>query len=186
YHVFGSGKNSAITGWVRSFFKRFYGSVTKLDYVTLRRGFIMTYCRGNRTFNFHKYMNRALEEDFKKVVGISWYLWIFVVIFLLLNIHGWHAYFWIAFIPIIYPFQRTKLHHICVVYFEWPSERTDGYILPCIVERDLRRFANLRSTSSELGLNLPLHEGLESPADGRRSSESSYRIGDNGTSGGTN
>ncbi|CAI8599958.1 unnamed protein product [Vicia faba] len=28
--------------------------------------------------------------------------------------------------------------------------------------------------------------GLESPADGRRSSESSYRIGDNGTSGGTN
>ncbi|KAL5064268.1 hypothetical protein RYX36_026005, partial [Vicia faba] len=23
-----------------------------------------------------------------------------------------------------YPFQRTKLHHICVVYFEWPSERT--------------------------------------------------------------
>ncbi|CAI8619393.1 unnamed protein product [Vicia faba] len=186
YHVFGSGKNSAITGWVRSFFKQFYGSVTKLDYVTLRRGFIMTHCRGNRTFNFHKYMNRALEEDFKKVVGISWYLWIFVVIFLLLNIHGWHAYFWIAFIPIIYPFQRTKLHHICAVYFEWPSERTDGYILPCIVERDLRRFANLRSTSSELGLNLPLHEGLESPADGRRSSESSYRIGDNGTSGGTN
>ncbi|CAI8600241.1 unnamed protein product [Vicia faba] len=85
-----------------------------------------------------------------------------------------------------YPFQRTKLHHICAVYFEWPSERTDGYILPCIVERDLRRFANLRSTSSELGLNLPLHEGLESPADGRRSFESSYRIGDNGTSGGTN
>ncbi|CAI8612735.1 unnamed protein product [Vicia faba] len=29
-------------------------------------------------------------------------------------------------------------------------------------------------------------KGLESPADGRRSSESSYRIGDNGTSGGTN
>ncbi|KAL5067769.1 hypothetical protein RYX36_018656 [Vicia faba] len=57
-----------------------------------------------------------------------------------------------------YPFQRTKLHHICAVYFEWPSERTDGYILPCIAERDLRRFANLRSTSSELGLNLPLHE----------------------------
>ncbi|KAL5061191.1 hypothetical protein RYX36_032795 [Vicia faba] len=25
-----------------------------------------------------------------------------------------------------YPFQRTKLHHICVVYFEWPSERTVG------------------------------------------------------------
>lgn len=57
-----------------------------------------------------------------------------------------------------YPFQRTKLHHICAVSFEWPHERTDGYILPCIAERDLRRFANLRLTSSELGLNLPLHE----------------------------
>ncbi|MCH97176.1 flap endonuclease GEN-like 2-like, partial [Trifolium medium] len=34
----------------------------------------------------------------------------------------------------------------------------NGYILPGIAERDLRRFANLRLTSSELGLNLPLHE----------------------------
>lgn len=57
-----------------------------------------------------------------------------------------------------YPFQRLKLHEICAEFFEWPSERTDGYILPCIAERDLRRFANLRLTSSELGLNLPLHE----------------------------
>ncbi|XP_058745290.1 MLO-like protein 1 [Vicia villosa] len=115
YHFFGFGKNSAVIGWVRSFFKQFYGSVTKLDYVTLRRGFIMTHCRGNRTFNFHKYMNRALEEDFKKVVGISWYLWIFVVIFLLLNIHGWHAYFWIAFIPIIFLLAvGTKLQHVII------------------------------------------------------------------------
>ena len=33
---------------------------------------LQTHCRGNRTFNFHKYMNRALEEDFKKVVGIRY------------------------------------------------------------------------------------------------------------------
>ncbi|KAL5060117.1 hypothetical protein RYX36_031721 [Vicia faba] len=96
YHVFGSGKNSAITGWVRSFFKQFYGSVTKLDYVTLRRGFIM--------------------------VGM--------------HISGLHSFLLLAHAQ--YPFQRTKLHHICAVYFEWPSGRTDGYILPCIVERDLR------------------------------------------------
>ncbi|KAK2421077.1 hypothetical protein P8452_51081 [Trifolium repens] len=57
-----------------------------------------------------------------------------------------------------YPFERTKLQQICAEFFEWPSERTDGYILPGIAERDLRRFANLRLTSSELGLNLPLHE----------------------------
>lgn len=36
----------------------------------------------------------------------------------------------------------------------------DEYILPKIAERDLRRFANLRLTSSEAGMNLPLHEVL--------------------------
>ncbi|KAB5548527.1 hypothetical protein DKX38_011933 [Salix brachista] len=72
----GFGRNSYFLGWV-------------------------THCRGNLKFNFHKYMMRALEADFKKVVGISWYLWLFVVLFLLLNVAGWHAYFWIAFIPFI-------------------------------------------------------------------------------------
>ncbi|RYR49296.1 hypothetical protein Ahy_A07g035720 isoform B [Arachis hypogaea] len=89
----GFGKDSAIVGWLKSFFKQFYGSVTKSDYVTLRHGFIMTHCKANPKFNFHKYMIRALEDDFKQVVGISWYLWVFVVIFLLLNINGMEHYF---------------------------------------------------------------------------------------------
>lgn len=89
-----------------SFFKQFYASVTKSDYVTLRLGFIMvkyfmqgqicltiislhlpmlhfitcfsvyllvvlqTHTRGNPKFNFHRYMVRSLEDDFKTVVGI--------------------------------------------------------------------------------------------------------------------
>ncbi|KAK8572161.1 hypothetical protein V6N13_047775 [Hibiscus sabdariffa] len=109
----GIGKNPEFQGWVYSFFKQFYGSVTKSDYITLRLGFIMTHCRGNPKFNFHNYMMRALEADFKKVVGISWYLWAFVVIFLLLNFVGWHTYFWIAFIPFILLLAvGTKLEHI--------------------------------------------------------------------------
>ncbi|KAL4310375.1 hypothetical protein GQ457_01G029840 [Hibiscus cannabinus] len=137
----GMGKNSALLGWVYSFFKQFYASVTKSDYITLRLGFIMTHCRGNPKFNFHNYMMRALEADFKKVVGISWYLWTFVVIFLLLNFvsklpnsymnqpvkivkytqirssffffAGWNTYFWIAFIPFILLLAvGTKLEHI--------------------------------------------------------------------------
>ncbi|XP_057474072.1 MLO-like protein 1 [Actinidia eriantha] len=109
----GIGKNSAILGWLHSFFKQFYGSVTRSDYMTLRLGFIMTHCRGNPKFNFHKYMIRALEDDFKKVVGISWYLWIFVIIFLLLNVNGWHTYFWIAFIPLMLLLAvGTKLEHV--------------------------------------------------------------------------
>ncbi|KAG8647974.1 hypothetical protein MANES_09G134100v8 [Manihot esculenta] len=73
----------------------------------------ITHCRGNPKFNFHRYMVRALEDDFKTVVGTSWYLWIFVVIFLLLNVNGWHTYFWIAFIPFLLLFAvGTKLEHV--------------------------------------------------------------------------
>jgi mlo protein len=111
----GIGKGSAIRGWLHSFFKQFYGSVTKTDYVALRLGFITTHCRANPKFNFHKYMIRALEDDFKRVVGISWYLWVFVVVFLLLNINGWHTYFWIAFVPFILLLAvGTKLEHIII------------------------------------------------------------------------
>ncbi|KAK4483031.1 hypothetical protein RD792_010207 [Penstemon davidsonii] len=109
----GLGKHSIILSWLHSFFKQFYGSVTKSDYGALRLGFIMTHCRGNLKFNFHKYMIRALEDDFKVVVGISWYLWVFVIIFLLLNINGWHTYFWIAFIPFVLLIAiGTKLEHV--------------------------------------------------------------------------
>eukprot|EP01018_Ginkgo_biloba_P025088 Gb_12275 [translate_table: standard] len=60
-------------------------------------------------------MMRTLEADFKKVVGISGYLWVFVVIFLLLNINGWHTYFWIAFIPLILLLAvGAKLEHVII------------------------------------------------------------------------
>ncbi|KAL8237382.1 hypothetical protein R6Q59_018463 [Mikania micrantha] len=87
--------------WIVSFFKQFYGSVTKSDYAALRSGFIREHCPGNPNFNFYKYMLRTLEYDFKRIVGISWYLWLFVVVFLLLNISGWYTYFWLSFLPLI-------------------------------------------------------------------------------------
>ncbi|KAJ6798487.1 MLO-like protein 1 isoform X2 [Iris pallida] len=109
----GTGKDTVILSWLKSFCKQFYGSVTQSDYTTMRLGFIMEHCKSNPKFDFHKYMLRALEADFKKVVGIRWYLWIFVIIFLLLNIHGWHTYFWIAFLPLILLLALgTKLEHI--------------------------------------------------------------------------
>ncbi|XP_028755651.1 MLO-like protein 1 isoform X2 [Neltuma alba] len=109
----GFGKDSVLLSWLYSFLKQFYGSMTKSDYETLRLGFIMTHWNENRKFDFHKYMMRALEDDFKKVVGISWYLWVFVIIFLLLNVNGWHTYFWIAFIPFILLLAvGTKLEHV--------------------------------------------------------------------------
>ncbi|PWA68260.1 seven transmembrane MLO family protein [Artemisia annua] len=89
-----------VVRWMVSFFKQFYGSVTKSDYIALRGGFIKEHCPENPDFNFHKYMLRTLEYDFKRIVGISWYLWFFVVVFLLLNISGWYTYFWLSFLPL--------------------------------------------------------------------------------------
>ncbi|KAL9259591.1 MLO-like protein [Drosera capensis] len=113
HFISGSGENIVIVGWASSFFKQFYASVTKADYLTLRYGFIMTHCKGNTKFNFHKYMIRALEDDFKRIVGISWYLWLFAIVFLLLNVNGWHMYFWMAFIPFFLLLAvGTKLEHV--------------------------------------------------------------------------
>ncbi|KAL6563556.1 hypothetical protein OROGR_002515 [Orobanche gracilis] len=85
----GMGKCSAIMGWLVSLILEAILWIRhQIRLCSSPLGFIMTHCRGNPKFNFHKYMIRALEADFKKVVGISWYLWVFVIIFLLLNIHG--------------------------------------------------------------------------------------------------
>ncbi|XP_057840536.1 MLO-like protein 1 isoform X3 [Cryptomeria japonica] len=109
-------KKSYILSWMASFFKQFYGSVSKADYSTLRLSFIETHCKTNPKFDFHKYMMRTLEADFKKVVGISGYLWFFVVIFLLLNVSGWHSYFWLAFIPLITTYKFDSCIMGRVVY----------------------------------------------------------------------
>ncbi|GAV86385.1 Mlo domain-containing protein [Cephalotus follicularis] len=109
----GYWRKSAVISWLISFFKQFYGSVTKSDYIALRHGFIKAHCPSLPKFNFHKYMMRTLGVDFKKIVGISWYLWLFVVMFLLLNVEGWHTFFWLAFLPLILLLLvGAKLEHI--------------------------------------------------------------------------
>ncbi|KAL3630604.1 Single-strand DNA endonuclease 1 [Castilleja foliolosa] len=59
---------------------------------------------------------------------------------------------------VLYPFNRSQLHQICAQFLDWSPEKTDEYILPKIAERKLRQFANLRSTSSVLGVHLPVNE----------------------------
>ncbi|XP_038709845.1 MLO-like protein 13 isoform X2 [Tripterygium wilfordii] len=112
-HAEGDWRKAAVISWMISFFKQFYGSITKSDYIELRYGFIMTHCPRRPNFDFHKYMTRTLEIDFKRVVSISWYLWLFVVLFLLLNVEGWHSYFWLSFLPLILLLLvGAKLEHI--------------------------------------------------------------------------
>ncbi|GLT46314.1 hypothetical protein SLA2020_200760 [Shorea laevis] len=89
--------------WIVCFFRQFVRSVPKVDYLTLRHGFIMAHLapQSHMNFDFQKYINKSLEEDFKVVVGISPPIWFFAVLFLLSNTHGGFSYLWLPFLPLI-------------------------------------------------------------------------------------
>ncbi|XP_064954944.1 MLO-like protein 13 isoform X3 [Musa acuminata AAA Group] len=129
-HTEGLQQRSVVLSWIMSFLKQFYASVTKSDYIALRSGFIMKHCSSNPDFDFHKYMLRTLEDDFKIVVGIRWYLWLFVVLFLLLNVNGWHTFFWLSFLPLVLLLAvGTKLEHIITCLAQEAAEKpTDGQV----------------------------------------------------------
>ncbi|XP_051152986.1 MLO-like protein 3 [Andrographis paniculata] len=96
--------------WIKCFLRQFFNSVAKIDYLTLRHGFVSAHFSSNNIFNFQKYIQRSLEHDFKEVIGISPIMWLVVVIFLVLDVHGWNAYLWISFLPLIVVlFIGTKL-----------------------------------------------------------------------------
>ncbi|XP_078433209.1 MLO-like protein 12 isoform X2 [Wolffia australiana] len=95
--------SSPVLMWIVCFFRQFFPSVTKVDFMTLRHGFIMAHLAPSSStkFNFHNYTKRCLEEDFRLVVGISPLIWFCVVVFILFYTHGWYSYFWLPFIPLI-------------------------------------------------------------------------------------
>ncbi|CAL5351098.1 unnamed protein product [Camellia sinensis] len=62
---------------------QFFKSVAKVDYLTLRHGFISAHLsERHNNFNFQKYIQRSLEEDFKVIVSISPLLWLIIVLVL--------------------------------------------------------------------------------------------------------
>ncbi|KAK1400716.1 Seven transmembrane MLO family protein [Heracleum sosnowskyi] len=56
--------------WIVAFFRQFLGSISKADYLAIRGGFINAHFAPNSKFNFHKYIRRSMEDDYKKVLGI--------------------------------------------------------------------------------------------------------------------
>lgn len=96
--------HSNILLWIVCFFRQFVSSsVAKVDYLTLRNGFITAHLApGSETrFDFQKYINRSLDEDFKVVVEISPVIWFSAVLFLLSNTDGLFSYLWLPFVPLI-------------------------------------------------------------------------------------
>ncbi|KAM3747895.1 hypothetical protein ACB098_05G068700 [Castanea mollissima] len=109
----GYWRKAAVVSWMISLFKQFYASVTKSDYKAMRQGFIKKHYPDAPEYNFHHHVMQTLAVDFKKVIGVSWYLWLFVVVFLLLNVAGWNTYFWLSFLPLILLLLvGAKLQHI--------------------------------------------------------------------------
>ncbi|KAK3414337.1 hypothetical protein EUGRSUZ_I02802 [Eucalyptus grandis] len=111
----GYWRKAAVVSWMISFVKQFYGSVTESDYITLRRGFKMAHMPfvPESQFDFYYHMMQILEGDFIKIVSISWFFWLFIVVFLLLNVQGWNTYFWLSFLPLILLLLvGAKLEHI--------------------------------------------------------------------------
>ncbi|GFP83760.1 mlo-like protein 6 [Phtheirospermum japonicum] len=89
--------------WMVCFFRQFVRSVPKVDFLTLRHGFVCAHLapHSQTNFDFQNYIKRTLEQDFKVIVGISPPIWFFAVLFLLFNTHGWRSYLWLPFVPLI-------------------------------------------------------------------------------------
>ncbi|RDY02163.1 MLO protein-like 1, partial [Mucuna pruriens] len=111
--------------WIVAFFRQFFASVTKVDYMTMRHGFINAHFAPNSKFDFQKYIKRSMEDDFKVVVGISIPLWVFAIIFLLMNVYRWYTLTWLSFAPlVILLLVGTKLELIIMEMAQEIQDRT--------------------------------------------------------------
>ncbi|KAG4960410.1 hypothetical protein JHK87_037043 [Glycine soja] len=105
--------NNSVMYWPVCLVRQFYRSVPKVDYFTLRHGFIMAHFSEESNFDFQKYIERALENDFGVVVGLSWWIWIFSVLYIFFNANAFYSHFWLPFIPLmVLLLVGTKLQSI--------------------------------------------------------------------------
>ncbi|KAL8540714.1 hypothetical protein ACS0TY_002081 [Phlomoides rotata] len=112
HHASHPWSRSRILIWMLCFLKQFKISVHKSDYIALRLGFITNH-KLPPSYNFHKYMVRSMEDEFYRIVGISWPLWGYAILCIFINIHGLNIYFWLSFIPaILVMLVGTKLQHV--------------------------------------------------------------------------
>uniref|UniRef100_A0A6N2KUK0 Uncharacterized protein n=1 Tax=Salix viminalis TaxID=40686 RepID=A0A6N2KUK0_SALVM len=92
---------NSVLRWPACFLRQFYSSVSKVDYLTLRHGFIMAHFEQDNNFDFQKYIRRALDKDFGVVMGISFWIWMFSISFIFFNAQKFYSYYWLPFIPLV-------------------------------------------------------------------------------------
>ncbi|XP_041019599.1 MLO-like protein 4 isoform X2 [Juglans microcarpa x Juglans regia] len=100
--------------WLLCFSRQFWSSINRADYMALRLGFITTH-QLPLSYDFHNYMLRSMEEEFRDIVGMNVPLWIYAICCLFLDFHGSNIYFWLSFLPaILILLMGTKLHRVVV------------------------------------------------------------------------
>ncbi|WVZ12210.1 hypothetical protein V8G54_016740 [Vigna mungo] len=82
------------------FSRQFWSSIHRADYMALRLGFITNHDLPT-TYDFHNYMLRSMDEEFRDIVGVSVLLWVYAICCIFLNFHGSNFYFWLSFVPAI-------------------------------------------------------------------------------------
>ncbi|KAK9994461.1 hypothetical protein SO802_024164 [Lithocarpus litseifolius] len=94
--------------------------------------------------NHRKYGNFLRLQGVIKynIYNVSWIVWQIGLLYVL------PVFFFLAFLFLFFVFTLFMIHV------------ADEYIPPKIAEQNLRRFCNLQSTSSDLGLKLPLQKAL--------------------------
>ncbi|XP_027362691.1 MLO-like protein 4 [Abrus precatorius] len=100
--------------WLLCFSRQFWSSIHRADYMALRLGFITNH-ELPLTYDFHNYMLRSMDEEFRDIVGVSVPLWIYAICCIFLNFHGNNFYFWLSFVPaMLILIIGTKLHRVVV------------------------------------------------------------------------
>ncbi|XP_038876598.1 MLO-like protein 4 isoform X2 [Benincasa hispida] len=92
--------------WLLCFSRQFWSSINRADYMALRLGFISTH-ELPISYDFHNYMLRSMDDEFRDMVGISVPLWIYAIACIFLNFHGSNIYFWLSFLPAINAFEMA-------------------------------------------------------------------------------
>ncbi|XP_050380858.1 MLO-like protein 12 isoform X2 [Argentina anserina] len=87
--------------WPVCFARQFSGSISKVDYMTLRNGFIVANIKEGSSFNFLNFLARAFDDDFEQVVGIKFWIWIFSILFIFFNAYVFYNHYWLPFIPLL-------------------------------------------------------------------------------------
>ncbi|PPS13888.1 hypothetical protein GOBAR_AA06687 [Gossypium barbadense] len=78
---------SRVFVWLLCFTRQFWSSINFSDYTALRLGFITTH-ELPFTYDFHNYMVRSMEEEFRDIVGISVPFWIYCILCVFLDFHA--------------------------------------------------------------------------------------------------